>query len=96
MDLRELVNDPNNKVVDVRETYEFRKNHAEGAINIPLSELTNRVEELRKMGGKILLCCASGNRSGNAEAYLKDQGIDNVINVGGWKDVQNLQSEINS
>jgi len=94
MDIRELVNDPNNKIIDVRGSFEFEYGNAAGTINIPLDEISERMDELKQMGGTILLCCASGNRSGYAEAFLKNQGIENVLNIGSWMDVQYLQSNV--
>jgi rhodanese-related sulfurtransferase len=34
------------------------------SINIPLNEIPERVEELKKLNAPLILCCASGNRSG--------------------------------
>jgi rhodanese-related sulfurtransferase len=36
------------------------------SINIPLNEIPERVEELKKLNAPLILCCASGNRSGQA------------------------------
>lgn len=94
MDLRELISDAANKVIDVRGSFEFEYGNAVGTINIPLDEIPGRIEELKQMSGTILLCCASGNRSGYAEAYLKNQGIENVLNIGSWMEVQYLQSSV--
>ena len=94
MDLRELINDPNNTIVDVRGTFEFDYASAEGTINIPLDEVPARVEEFRQMSGMVLLCCASGNRSGYAEAYLRNQCVENVLNVGSWMEVKYLKSNV--
>ncbi len=94
MELRELINNPNNTIIDVRESFEFEYGNAAGTVNIPLDEIPDRIEELKQMGGTLLLCCASGNRSGYAEAYLKNQGIGNVLNIGSWMDVQYLQSSV--
>ncbi len=94
MELRELINNPNNTIIDVRGLFEFEYGNAAGTVNIPLDEIPDRIEELKQMGGTILLCCASGNRSGYAEAYLKNQGIENVLNIGSWMDVQYLQSSV--
>lgn len=94
MELRELISDSNNTIIDVRGSFEFEYGNAEGTTNIPLDEIPDRLEELKQMGGTILLCCASGNRSGYAEAYLKNQGIENVLNIGSWMDVQYLQSGV--
>lgn len=94
MDLSELINDPQNTIIDVRGSFEFEYGNAKGTINIPLDEIPGRVEELKQMGGTLLLCCASGNRSGYAEAYLKNQGIEDVLNIGSWLEVQYLQSDV--
>jgi rhodanese-related sulfurtransferase len=73
-------------VIDVRTPAEFQGGHVAGSINIPLQEVPKRVEEIRKMDQPVVLCCASGNRSGQAAAYLKGQGIA-CENGGGWMQV---------
>ncbi len=72
-------------VVDVRTPSEFMGGHVAGSINIPLDELPLRMKEIadRKT---IILCCASGMRSGNAAAFLKQNGID-CYNGGPWTEV---------
>jgi rhodanese-related sulfurtransferase len=72
-------------VVDVRTPAEFMGGHVKGSVNIPLQELPVRLEELKQMEN-IVLCCASGNRSGQATAYLKQHGID-CENAGSWMEV---------
>ena len=74
-------------IVDVRSQAEFAGGHVEGSVNIPLQEVPNRVEEFRKMSQPIQLCCASGNRSGQATAFLKGNGIE-CSNAGSWLDVE--------
>lgn len=71
-------------IVDVRTQQEFNGGHAEGAINIPLHEIPSRLDELKQMAHPIVLCCASGARSGQALLYLKQQGIENCHNAGPW------------
>jgi len=34
------------------------------------------------------LCCASGNRSGQATRFLEAQGVADVFNGGGWAEVR--------
>ena len=70
-------------VVDVRSSGEFRQGARPGSINIPLNELNSRAQELDKQK-TILLCCASGSRSGLAVGILKKNGFNNVINAGPW------------
>jgi phage shock protein E len=73
-------------VVDVRTHQEFMGGHVAGSINIPLNELQSRVDEVKALAGPVLLCCASGMRSGQAEAFLRSQGIA-CENGGGWLQV---------
>ncbi len=73
-------------VIDVRTMAEFWLGHAENTINIPLSKITEKVDELKQMTQPILLCCRSGARSGQATEYLRGQGID-CYNIGSWKDL---------
>jgi phage shock protein E len=71
-------------LIDVRSAMEFKSGHVKGSKNIPLQNIQNRLNEIQKMNKKIILCCASGNRSGQVENYLKAQGVD-CINGGGWR-----------
>ena len=75
-----------NLVIDVRTPSEFMGGHVAGSINIPLQEIQQRVDEIKKMQQPIILCCASGNRSGQATQYLQSLGID-CENGGSWLDV---------
>jgi phage shock protein E len=73
-------------IVDVRTPAEFMGGNVAGSINIPLQEVANRIEEFKKMAQPIVLCCASGNRSGQATRFLKNNGID-CENGGSWLEV---------
>lgn len=83
--MEELLKDKNTTIVDVRTPGEFMGGHVAGSINIPLQEIPARLSEFAKMGN-VVLCCASGGRSGQATAYLKQHGI-NCVNGGSWMDV---------
>ena len=69
--------------VDVRSAGEFASGNAPGTINIPLQELRSRLGEIPK-SSPVVLCCASGTRSGMAKMMLKKNGYPNVYNVGTW------------
>jgi rhodanese-related sulfurtransferase len=60
-------------LVDVREHGEWQLGHAPGAQHIPLGELPSRVEELPS-DSRIIFVCRSGNRSGQATAWLTQHG----------------------
>jgi rhodanese-related sulfurtransferase len=69
--------------VDVRSAGEFASGNAPGTINIPLQELGNRLGEIPK-SSPVVLCCASGTRSGMAKRLLQKKGYQNVHNIGNW------------
>jgi len=77
-------------VVDVRTPGEFQEGHNDGSINIPLQVLEARIHELKEIKGDILLCCASGGRSGVATNFLQQNGFTNVENAGPWTNVKNF------
>ncbi|MEO7002190.1 MAG: rhodanese-like domain-containing protein [Ktedonobacterales bacterium] len=69
-------------LIDVREPDEYVEVRAQGAVNIPLSQLARRSGEVPH-DKDVLLICHSGYRSMQAALYLKRQGIERVSNVDG-------------
>jgi rhodanese-related sulfurtransferase len=89
-----IMNDDQTIVVDVREPPEFAEGHIEGARNIPLGKLDERVGELESHKNKpIVVNCQSGTRSLAAGKKLTTLGFTQVYEMKGgifaWKD-QNL------
>lgn len=82
MDLTQIINQPNTTIVDVREPDEFLSGHIEGAINIPVVSIPNRVAQFKKMSQPIVVYCRSGMRSAQAMIFLKSQGLQEVYNGG--------------
>lgn len=72
------------QIIDVRTVGEFKSGNAKGSKNIPLSELNNRLQELK--GKDIVLVCKSGGRASQAQNILKRNGI-NAVNAGAWQNV---------
>ncbi len=73
-------------IVDVRTPGEYMGGHVSGSINIPLQEIQTRLDEIKQLPQPIVLCCASGNRSGQATAFLQNCGVD-CENGGSWIEV---------
>jgi len=69
-------------LVDVRSPEEFDTGHIEGAINIPVGELPQRLTELGDKDEPIVLYCRSGARSARALSLLQRQGFTAVSNLG--------------
>ncbi len=86
---KEILKDRSTKFVDVRTNTEFNAGHINGAINIPLDQFQKRHTEIDGLGqSPVVIYCRSGNRSGQAVAFLLQKGIKNVYNGGGLEDIQ--------
>jgi phage shock protein E len=70
-------------IVDVRSKDEFAFGHNPQSIYIPLNLLNQECSNLDK-SKTIILCCASGTRSGMAFGILKKNGFKNILNAGAW------------
>ena len=79
--VRELVEE-DAFIVDVREKDEYEQGHLKNAVNIPLSELRERTDEIPK-DEPVYLHCRSGQRSYNAVLALQGRGYENVFNISG-------------
>ena len=66
-------------LVDVRTPAEFSSGSIEGAVNIPLDEIQDRVHEFQGKKG-VVVFCRTGNRSSTAKRILEKQGIPDVYN----------------
>src|ERR1017187_4405643 len=69
------------QVIDVRSPDEFASGHATGSRNIPLSDLERGAKRLDP-NQWIIVCCASGTRSGIARRSLQRSGFTKVLNGG--------------
>jgi rhodanese-related sulfurtransferase len=70
-------------IVDVRSKSEYAGGAIPGSKNIPLPEISSKLSEIKKWNKPVILCCASGMRSGSASGILKSNGIE-AMNGGGW------------
>ena len=68
-------------ILDARSPAEFAAGHSEGAVNIPLHQLRERVGELPP-DGEILVYCRQGQRSYYATRILRLSGL-NARNISG-------------
>ena len=73
-------------LLDVRTEEEFVTGHIVNAINIPVDDLEYRLDELQDKESKMLVYCKSGTRSAIACEILEANGFTNVYNMGGVVD----------
>lgn len=82
-----LINRNNALVLDVRDDAEFADGHIADALHIPVSELPNRLNELKKYKVKaILVNCQRGGRSAKACDILRKAEFTQVHNLHGGLD----------
>lgn len=92
MEIATILKEKKGTIIDVRSYDEFMGGHFAGSINIPLPEIPHRMQEIQELETPFVLCCASGNRSGQAQVFLTAHGIE-CYNGGSWLDVNYLQAQ---
>jgi rhodanese-related sulfurtransferase len=93
MNVEEIIKEKQGTIIDVRTPGEYMGGNVKGSINIPLQEIHQRLDELKNLKQPLVLCCASGNRSGQATRILSEQGFE-CCNGGTWLDVNYYQTQI--
>ena len=76
----ELAERSNTPLIDVRERDEYARGHVPGAVNIPMSEIGSRLDELP--GEAFDVICQVGGRSARVVEALESRGYD-ATNVEG-------------
>lgn len=71
----------NDIILDVRNPEEFQDSHILGARNIPLPQIAQFVDELKKYD-HVYIHCKRGGRAQNAFQVLSGAGLQNLICIG--------------
>lgn len=83
---RFVVTQVDHALIDVRDPHEYESGHLVGAVNIPLHELEDRLDEFSPEL-PVVVYCRTGNRSGRAAELLMRKDYTNVLNAGGLTDL---------
>ena len=94
MTMEKIIQENLGTIVDVRSYGEFMGGNVADSINIPLNEIPERIEELKALKAPLILCCASGGRSAQAQHFLSQYGVE-CYNGGSWLDVNYYKSKSN-
>ena len=86
MDIKKLITEDNCTILDVRTREEFDYGNVPGSVNIPLDQIISRMDEVKALKRPLVLCCASGARSGSVKGYLEQNDIE-CVNGGSWMDL---------
>ena len=91
MTIQEVLEKGNYHLIDVREPMELMMDGAiEGAVNIPLGEVSERVDEIKNMEGNKIIFCRAGARAAQAIGFLEQNGVKDLHNGGGYGDLSRL------
>jgi len=83
--LAELAGENPPVVIDTRSAREYERGHIDGAINIPVDETRERIDEI-PAEGPVVVECTTGYRSYVSQRILMNHGRTNVRNlIGGYK-----------
>ena len=69
-------------LIDVREQFEYDEVHIPAITLIPLGTVPDNLDQI-PTDKTVIITCRSGNRSGQAAEFLRQQGFDNVHNMEG-------------
>ena len=88
-ELSRLVNQQDARVIDIRNSPEFREGHITGSMNVPFSQVIEKAAELVKLGKPIIVVCALGQVASTAAKTLKQAGATDISFLGdgisGWR-----------
>ena len=76
-----LSNEKDAHVLDIREAVDWRAGHIPGAINIPIDELQERLDELPDQGKALVVACTQG---------LRASGAAHILSTAGWRKLYTL------
>lgn len=83
--MKEILEDENARLIDVRTAEEFAEGHLDGAVNIPYEEIVDKLsmdKEINPLETKIIVYCKSGKRSETAYNSLKSAGYKHIYDIG--------------
>ena len=92
-DIESLKKDENNLFIDVRNEDEYQSGHIDGAINIPLDELRNHLNEINK-NKTLCINCQSALRSYIACRILSQHGFKCKHLSGGYRIYSNYMNDL--
>jgi len=81
-DAAQLIKNVKPVILDVRTSGEYKKGHLKDSVHIPVQKLQSRLKELAPYKDeRILIYCATGNRSTVASKILIDNGFKRIFNM---------------
>lgn len=67
-------------ILDVRDAEVYAEGHVPGSRNIPVADVSNHLDELKKYS-KIYVHCGGGGKAGRAAKILTEAGLSQAIHI---------------
>lgn len=78
------INNEDAKVIDIRESKEFKAGHIVDAINVPIAKLDGEIKNLGKYKqSPLIIVCNMGQHAGQAVHKLQAAGFEQVFKLSG-------------
>lgn len=78
-------------LLDVRGKQEYELAHIKGAVNIPHTQVAEKIGSLVKnKSTPVFIYCRSGKRADIARKSMEKLGYTNIINLGGFSDASKV------
>ncbi len=82
--LKDLLNEKNSNIIDIRDSSKYNLGHIKGAMNIFYYDLLNNHQKYLDRNKKYFLYCDYGNTSKIVSMRLNKYGYDTVSISGGY------------
>lgn len=79
---KQLLENKDTVLIDVRTENEYEQHHIDGAINIPLGLIDRAHKQVPDKNKNIIVYCQSGGRSKQAQEMLSQMGYKRVYDLG--------------
>ncbi len=77
-------------LLDVREPFEYKIGSIQGSRNIPMNTIPQHLQNISKEG-PLIVYCHHGGRSMQVTHFLRQNGFENAINLGGGIDAWSVE-----
>lgn len=81
-------------LLDVRTSQEFKEGHVKGAVNLDVEDMLSGKTPDTTKNSKIYVYCRSGNRSAQAVAVLERAGFEDVNDLGGLSEIEQMGAKV--
>lgn len=77
-------------IIDVRSPAEYDRGKIRGSRNIPVDQIPVNATYIKGLNKPVILVSSPDSRSADAKRILKERGVAEVYNGGGWERVSRL------